>query len=110
VDPRKVWPIELAKQVLRGKNKAFAPTHKAFSVSDYARIVEQGGSFEIEEARRVGLLSLISMGGLDALRLSRFLGSPERVTRAFVKLDQLAFSLPGVSRAGLNLVIRARRA
>lgn len=110
VDPRKVWPIEIAKRVLRGNNAAFAPTHKAFGVDEYAALVSQDGAFEIEDYRRVGLFSLIGMGGLDALKLSKRLGAPKPILEAFTTLDRWAFAVPGVARAGLNLALRARRA
>jgi SAM-dependent methyltransferase len=109
VDPRKVWPIELAKKLLRGKNAAFAPTHKAFAPGEYSEIVRQSGLFEIEDSRRVGLVTLIGAGGLDALHVSKHLKSPQSVLRAFTVADRLAFAVPGMSRAGLNLALRARR-
>jgi|SRR5688572_464590 SAM-dependent methyltransferase len=109
VDPRKVLPIELAKKLLRGNNKAFAPTHKAFGVEEYERLIRQHGRFEVEDARRVGLMSLVGMGGLDAAKISPLLPSRDRIAEAFVATDRLAFRLPGVARAGLNLAIRARR-
>jgi ubiquinone/menaquinone biosynthesis C-methylase UbiE len=109
VDPRKVAPVELAKSLLRGNNKAFAPTHKAFTVGEYTKLVVQGDLFSIQEFRRVGLLSLLGMGGLDALRLSRYLPMRDRIVEGLVKADQLAFAVPGVARAGLNLAARARR-
>jgi SAM-dependent methyltransferase len=110
VDPRKVWPIELAKRLLRGSNSAFAPTHKAFKPDEYAQIVRQSGLFEIEDSRRVGFITLIGAGGLDALHVSKFLKAPDTVLRAFTAADRLAFAVPGMSSAGLNLALRARRA
>jgi SAM-dependent methyltransferase len=109
VDPRKVAPIELAKRLLRGKNKAFAPTHKAFTVAEYEQLIRQNGLFEVTEALRVGLLSLLGMGGLDALQLSPLLPARDRIASAFVAADRLAFAVPGVARSGLNLALRATR-
>jgi hypothetical protein len=34
----------------------------------------------------------------------------DQIVQALVTADQLAFAVPGVSRAGLNLAARARRA
>lgn len=109
VDPRKVGVIELAKQVLRGKDTAFAATHKAFGVEEYDRLVEQHGLFALERRERVGLFTLVSMGGLDALKLSPRLPNPELAANLLRNVDQALFRLPGVSRAGLNLAIRATR-
>ena len=109
VDPRKVAVIELAKQVLRGKDTAFAPSHKAFGVAEYDRLVEQAGMFSLDRRERVGLFTLVSMGGLDALKLSPRLPNPELAANLLRSVDQALFRLPGVSRAGLNLAIRATR-
>ena len=112
VDPRKVLPVELAEQLLRGKNQAFAPTHKAFSVSEYDAIVEQGGLFRIQESRRVGLLTLLGMGGLDATKLSFKIPAKDRDRTVDVlrSVDEALFKVPGVSQLGLNLALRAIRA
>lgn len=109
VDPRRVQMIELAKRVLRGKNPAFAPTHKAFAVSEYQSLVELDELFEIEDYRRVGLATLLAMGGLDALNLSRLLPRRDWFADTLRALDAALFRVPGVDRAGLNLAIRARR-
>jgi SAM-dependent methyltransferase len=109
VDPRKVGVIELAKQVLRGNDTAFAPTHKAFGVSEYESLIAQGGLFRVERQERVGLLTLVTMGGFDALKLSRFVPNPELFADVLRGADQRLFELPGVSRAGLNLAIRATK-
>jgi SAM-dependent methyltransferase len=108
VDPRKVWPIELAKRALRGRDETFADTHKAFTVREYRELVE-GAGFRIEEYRRVGLVGLLGMGGLDALRLSRRLPDATRTVALLKGIDDALFRLPGVERAGLNLVVRATR-
>ena len=110
VDPRKVLPVEIAKQALRGKDEAFAPTHKAFSVPEYAAIVTQGGLFQIEESRRVGLLTLLAMGGLDATKWSFKIRDRDRVVSLLRGADAALFKLPGVWRLGLNLALRAVRA
>jgi SAM-dependent methyltransferase len=109
VDPRKVLPIELAKRALRSGDSAFAPTHKAFTVSEYRSIVEQNGLFRIERSERVGLTSLLAMGSLDALRLSPKLPNPEIVVTLLRATDRFLFGLPGMSRAGLNLATLATR-
>jgi len=109
VDPRKVGVIELAKQVLRGRDTAFAPSHKAFGVEEYDHLVEQQGLFTLERRERVGLFTLVSMGGLDALKLSPRLPNPELAANLLRSVDQALFRVPGVSRAGLNLAIRATR-
>lgn len=109
VDPRKVAPVELAKWLLRSRAAAFAPTHKAFGVDEYESIVRCDGRFEIEESRRVGLVSLLGMGGLDATKLSRLVPDPERAVALFKKVDDALFSLPKVPSAGLNLALRAQR-
>jgi len=110
VDPRKVLPVELAKQLLRSKDQSFAPTHKAFAVSEYESIIEQGDLFRIEEARRVGLLTLLGVGGLDATKLSFKIRDRDRVLDALRGLDAALFKIPGVSKLGLNLAVRATRA
>jgi len=109
VDPRKVAPIELAKRMLRSKDAAFAPTHKAFTVDEYATLVQKDGLFSIARSERVGLASLVAMGGLDAARLSPFVPSPDRFVGALRGVDRLLFAIPGVARAGLNLAILATR-
>jgi SAM-dependent methyltransferase len=109
VDPRKVWPVELAKQVLRKDDAAFAPTHKAFGVDEYESIIRGSGKFSIEEEHRVGLISLLGMGGLDATGISRRLPAPGLAVSLLTGIDEILFRLPAVPRAGLNLAIRARR-
>ena len=109
LDPRKVFPIELAKRVLRGRDPAFAPTHKAFGVAEYDGIIRQGGRFRVETARRVGLLSLLVMAGFDALGWSRRLRNPQSVVDALRGADRWLFRVPGLERAGLNLAVRAVR-
>lgn len=109
VDPRKVLPVEIAKRLLRSRDTAFAPTHKAFTVEEYHGIVKQNGLFRIEETKRVGLLSLLAMGGLDALRLSHRVSDPDAVVRLLRETDRLLFRLPGIGRAGLNLAVLATR-
>lgn len=109
VDPRKVAPIEMAKWLLRRNDSTFAPTHKAFGVAEYEGIVMGDGLFRLEEVRRVGLASLVGMGGLDAVKLSRFIPDPQRAVHAFMALDDALFKVPGVARAGLNLAVRATR-
>jgi SAM-dependent methyltransferase len=109
VDPRKVLPIELAKRVLRSSDSAFAPTHKAFTVSEYEGIVRQSGLFEIARSERVGLASLVAMGGLDALKLSPYIRNPDFVVRLLRTTDRVLFGVPGVARAGLNLAVLAVR-
>lgn len=110
VDPRRVGAVELAKRLLRSRDAAFAPTHKAFGVDEYDAIVRCGGLFRIEDARRVGLLSLLGMGGLDATRLSRLVPAPELAVSLLKRADDALFSVPGVADAGLNLALRATRA
>jgi SAM-dependent methyltransferase len=117
IDPRKVLPIELAKQLLRSNDQTIAPTHRAFTVDEYRSLVEADGRFSIEVEKRVGLLSLIVAGGIDALRLPRKIPS-ERVAITVAKtvigvlagVDHALFRLPAVPRAGLNLSVKARRA
>ncbi len=110
VDPRKVSIIETAKRVLRGNHEGFAPTHKAFGVEEYERLLLEHGPFELERSERVGLVTLVVMGGLDALRLSPHLPGRDALAAGLVALDRLLFRVPNVDRAGLNLVVRARRA
>ena len=38
--------------------------------------------FEVEDARRVGLMSLVGMGGLDAAKISPLLPSRDRIAEA----------------------------
>jgi SAM-dependent methyltransferase len=109
VDPRKTLPVELAKRVLRRKDQAFAPTHKAFHVNEYGPLVEQDGLFQIEECRRLGFLTLLTAGGIDAARLPFEIREPERVLDLLRRTDQLLFKFPGVARLGLNLAVRATR-
>ncbi len=109
LDPRKVAPIELAKKVLRGHDDTFAPTHKAFTADEYERIISNGDYFRLESRDRIGLVTLLSMGGLDALKLSRFLPSPDQAVKVLARTDQLLFKVPGVPRLGLNLMVRATR-
>lgn len=109
LDPRKVAPVELAKKMLRGRDETFAPTHKAFTVEEYDRIISNGDYFKLENRDRIGLVTLLSMGGMDALKLSRFLPSPEQAVKLLARTDQLLFKVPGVSRLGLNLMVRATR-
>ncbi len=109
VDPRKVTAIELVKRALRRRDATFAPTHRAFTVDEYATILKGGGAFAIEDARRMGLLTLVAFGGLDALRLSRFVPNPQAAVDVVTRVDEALFHLPGVRRAGLNLAIKARR-
>lgn len=109
VDPRKVAAVELAKRLLRARDAAFAPTHKAFGVDEYDAIIRCGGRFRVDDARRVGLLSLLGMGGLDATRLSRLVPAPELAVRLLRRADDALFALPGVADAGLNLALRATR-
>lgn len=110
LDPRKVAPVELAKQVLRGRDETFAPTHKAFGVEEYDRIVEQAG-LRIDERRRVGFLTLLAMGGLDATKLSFKLPPKQRdpLVSLLRRTDSALFKVPGMSRLGLNLALRATR-
>jgi SAM-dependent methyltransferase len=105
LDPRKVSPIELAKKVLRGNDAAFAPTHKAFSVAEYGALIEQDGLFRIEAYRRVGLISLVAMAGLDALGWSRRLPRPQAVVDGLRELDRNLFRIRAIERAGLNLAV-----
>jgi SAM-dependent methyltransferase len=109
VDPRKVPPVEVAKRLLRSGDSAFAPTHKAFTVEEYRSIVEQDGLFRIRESKRVGLVSLLAMGGLDALRISNRIHDADRVVRLLRETDRLLFRIPGVEQAGLNLAVLATR-
>jgi len=111
LDPRKVAPVEFAKQVLRGKDDSFAPTHKAFTVEEYEHIIEQAG-LRIVERRRVGFLTLLAMGGLDATKLSFKLPASQRdrVVNLLRQTDGALFQLPGMSRLGLNLALRSTRA
>ncbi len=109
LDPRKVMPVEIAKQVLRGRDETFAPTHKAFTVEEYDRIIGSDGSFRVNSKDRIGLITLLSMGGLDALRLSRYIPSTEYVVKVLGLTDHVLFKIPGVSRLGLNLMVRATR-
>lgn len=109
VDPRKVFVIELAKRLLRGKNAAFAPSHKAFGVEEYASLIRDNGLFRVERSERVGLLTLLTMGGFDALHLSYLVSKPELAADVLRGADRLLFRLPGVKRAGLNLALRATR-
>lgn len=110
LDPRKVWPIEVAKQLLRGSDETFAPTHKAFAVDEYKDIIESTGTLRVERYERVGLVSLVGMGGMDATKLSRFVPTPQLAVSGFRLVDTALFKLPGVEKAGLNLVVRARKA
>jgi SAM-dependent methyltransferase len=110
VDPRKVGVIELAKRALRGKDQTFAPSHKAFRVDEYERIIRQGALFRIEERQLVGLITLVTMGGLDALRLSKVLPAPDTIANMLRSVDRLLFKLPGVCRLGLNIAVRGQRA
>jgi SAM-dependent methyltransferase len=105
LDPRRVFPVELAKRVLRGRDPAFAPTHKAFGVAEYHAIIRQQGRFHVEDARRVGLLSLLAMAGLDALGWSRWFKNPQTVVDALRGADRWLFRVPGLERAGLNLAV-----
>jgi len=109
LDPRKVLPVEIAKRLLRGKDETFAPTHKAFTVEEYDRIIEAGDSFRIESKDRIGFITLLSMGGLDALKLSRFIPSTDGVAKLLTLTDRMLFKVPGLSRLGLNLMVRATR-
>jgi len=110
VDPRKVWPVEVAKRVLRGNDQSFAPTHKAFGVQEYASLIERQGLFQIDESQRVGLLTLLAVGGLDATKLSFKIDDRDRLVNYLRGADQMLFKVPGVSKLGLNLAVRARRA
>lgn len=109
LDPRKVLPVEVAKRVLRSKDETFAPSHKAFTVEEYEQIIAGSASFRLESHDRIGLITLLSMGGLDALRLSRLLPSTDQAVKLLARTDQLLFKVPGVSKLGLNLMIRATR-
>jgi SAM-dependent methyltransferase len=109
VDPRKVAPIEFAKRVLRGKNPAFAPSHKAFGTDEYETLVKCDGRFDVVESRRVGFVTLLTMAGFDALGWSYRLKRPDRVADALRTLDQVFFRAPKVERLGLNLVVRGVR-
>lgn len=109
VDPRKVWPIELAKKVLRSNDDAFAETHKAFAVAEYEELLSMGGLFQIERYERKGLAGLVGMAGLDATRLSHRLPSADLAVNWLIRIDNTLHSLPFVERACLNLAVRARR-
>lgn len=109
LDPRKVLPVEVAKKVLRGRDQTFAPTHKAFTVEEYEQIITSSDDFRLESQDRIGFITLLSMGGLDALKLSRFLPSTDQAVKLLARTDELLFKVPGVSKLGLNLMIRATR-
>jgi ubiquinone/menaquinone biosynthesis C-methylase UbiE len=109
LDPRKVLPVEIAKKVLRGRDETFAASHKAFTVGEYDHIIRAGDSFRIDREDRIGLVTLLSMGGLDALKLSRFIPSPEHAVKLLALTDRMLFKVPGVSRLGLNLMVKATR-
>jgi ubiquinone/menaquinone biosynthesis C-methylase UbiE len=109
LDPRKVLPIEVAKQMLRGHDATFAPTHKAFTVEEYDRLISADPAFRIDDRDRIGLISLLSMGGLDAIKVSRFIPATEQVVNVLGMADKLLFQLPGVPALGLNLMVRATR-
>jgi len=109
VDPRKVAPIELAKRLLRGRDPAYAPTHRSFSTGEYAELLCAGGALRVETVRPIGLVSLLTAGGLDAIGLSRKLTLPQQALDLLLALDRTLTELPHLSKAGLNLFTRARR-
>lgn len=109
LDPRKVAAIELAKRVIRGSDPAYAQTHKAFELREYATLVRSGGALRIEEFRRFGLLALLAAGGLDQLKLSHRVPAPGAVLTTLSLADDLLAKLPPFRRAGLYLGTRARR-
>jgi SAM-dependent methyltransferase len=109
VDPRRVALVEVAKQILRRGDPAFATTHKAFEVEEYKELVGGEGAFVVEEYQRIGLLALCATGGLDQLGISRWLPGSESILRALLAADNLLSELPVAAAAGLNLVIRAQR-
>jgi SAM-dependent methyltransferase len=108
VDPRRLGPIELLKGLLRRGNPAYAPTHRAFRVDEYARLFGAAG-LEIERQEVAEVASLIVAAALDDLGVSEYLPAKGAFIGALESLDEVLALAPQALGLGLNLYVRARR-
>ena len=98
--------IKFARWLLYKKSQHFDEGDQGFTRKSIVSLCEQAG-FTMKKVKRYGVLAYVFAGFPDHIGFLRYIPGNAWITRAFIGLDRLICSIPGLSLLGFHIVVVA---